>query len=367
MIQIVDKPNLEIIQEVTAYLAGLSDDAGVCGEHDPRWLGVFREALGHRPMMLIAREGRGQSEDDQQEARRGLITGYLPLCLVSSCLFGRFLVSLPYLNRAGVVADGPETATQLAQEAVALAGRLKVRYLELRHFGPALDWFGQGDWVSAVRDDKQRMVLTLPDNDEALWKSVGPKVRNQVRKGDKHELGMRWGGQALLEDFYGVFAVNMRDLGTPVYPKQLFGLILERFGSDAELAVVDYQGRPVAGALLVHDGRGSTQVPSASSLREFNTTNANMWMYHRLLLRTIEKGGREFDFGRSSVDSGTYRFKKQWGAQPQPTVWHYHVYRGDISGMRPDSPQNQRRVAMWKKLPLWLTRWAGPMIVRGIP
>ena len=159
----------------------------------------------------------------------------------------------------------------------------------------------------------------------------------------------------------------MRDLGTPVYPKRLFSCILDRFQGQAELAVVRYQDRSIAAALLVHDHKGTTQVPSASSLRQFNPTNANMWMYHQLLLRAIDRRSQQFDFGRSSEGSGTYRFKKQWGAKPQPTLWQYRVCRGDISNMRPDSPRNQRRVETWKKMPVWLTRQIGPMIVRGIP
>ena len=43
-------------------------------------------------------------------------------------------------------------------------------------------------------------------------------------------------------------------------------------------------------------------------------TNANMLMYWHLLQRTIQRGNRTFDFGRSSESSGTYRFKRQWGA-----------------------------------------------------
>jgi hypothetical protein len=143
-------------------------------------------------------------------------------------------------------------------------------------------------------------------------------------------------------------------------------------GAGTELVLTEYRGRAVAAALLVHDpgraGRaGGTQVPSASCLRGFNHLNANMWMYHQLLLRAMARGSVSFDFGRSSEGSGTYRFKKQWGAMPQPTVWQYHVRRGDIEALRPDNPRNQRRIAVWQKLPVWLTRLVGPAIVRGIP
>ncbi len=351
MIQEIKTPSEAVVGQVREFLAEAGSESGVCGEHDPAWLDVLRDSLGHRPYMLIARDGD-----------KGPIVGYLPLVLVASHLFGRFLVSLPYINRAGVVAQDPQVAAQLIDHAVGLAQRLKVQYMELRHhcFVPGHKAFG------AIRDDKVLMVLDLPDDEEGLWKAVGAKARNQVRKGEKSGLTLRWGGLDVLDPFYDVFAVNMRDLGTPVYPRKLFASILKYMPDRSELAVVGFEGRTIAGALLVHD-KGLTQVPSASTLREFNHTNANMWMYHQLLLRTIERGNRRFDFGRSSVDSGTYRFKKQWGAKPYPTVWQYHIREGDINSMRPDNPKNRRRVEMWQKLPVWLTRLAGPLIVRGIP
>jgi FemAB-related protein (PEP-CTERM system-associated) len=357
MIEVVEQPDAALIGEVRQFLAAAPASTGVCGEHDPGWLAVLREGLGHRPMMVIARaDGAGRP-----------ICGYLPLALVASRLFGRFLVSLPYLNRGGVVAADRDIAAALIDKAVELAGVHDAAYLELRHGGPI-----EHVALGARRDEKVRMVLDLPTDGKALWNGLDAKVRNQVRKGDKNQLSVRWGGEELLGDFYRVFAVNMRDLGTPVYSRRLFGAILAQMGERAELAVTDYQGRPVAGALLVHDpataaGPGETRVPSASSLRDFSHTCANMWMYYQLLLRAVGRGSARFDFGRSSEGSGTYQFKRQWGAQAQATVRQYHVRRGDIQAMRPDSPGNRRRIAVWQRLPVWLTRLVGPSIVRGIP
>lgn len=362
MIQTLTELDAVTERQLRAYLAAAPVSSGVCAEHDPRWLRVLREALRHEPIVLIARDDRS-----------GDICGYLPLALVSTRLFGRFLVSLPYLNRAGIVADpapAPGMANELLQAAVELAERRDVQYLELRHH----ELMVNHELVTHRRDDKVRMVLDLPRDASELWNTIGSKVRNQVRKGEKSGLVIRWDGEALLEDFYSVFAVNMRDLGTPVYPRKLFACILEQFPGEAELAVVYCEDIPVAGALLLHEFSGGgagggrcTQVPSASSLRQFNATNANMWMYHRLLCRAIERGSGAFDFGRSSPDSGTHHFKKQWGAQPHPTVWQYHLRRGELDGMRPDHPRHQRRIAAWRRLPVWVTRVVGPTIVRGIP
>ena len=362
MIQVLTQLDEATLGEVKAFLAALSEEQGACQEHDPRWLAVLRDALGHEPIVLIARQAEASSAHSGA-SRPGPIVGYLPLALVKSRLFGRYLVSLPYLNRAGVVAGDAEVAAALIARAVELAKEHDTKYLELRHGTPV-----EHAALGSRRADKFRMLLKLPPGEEALMKAVGPKVRNLIRKGDKHNLSIRWGGADVLDDFYDIFAVNMRDLGTPVYSRRLFGQIVSQFAGEAELCVVDFEKKPVAGALLVHDPiRKVTQVPSASALRDFNHTSANMWMYSKLLLKAMERGSTHFDFGRSSADSGTYKFKEQWGALPQPTVWQYHVRVGDIGAMRPDNPKYQRRIAIWQKLPVWLTRLVGPSIVRGIP
>ena len=352
--QVIHHVNQAQADEVRRFLAESPIGSGACHEHDPAWLSVLRDAMGHKTMALLSRDASGA------------LVGYLPLALVTSRLFGRFLVSLPYLNRAGIVANDPAVRRELLAQACGLADKFKVQYLELRHHQSTLD----DDKIMYNRDEKQRMVLTLPDEADSLWSGYSAKVRNQVRKGDKAGLAIRFGGHELLEAFYSVFSTNMRDLGTPVYPRGLFGKVLQAFDNHAELAVAEHEGRAVAGALLIHSRLGDvreTQVPSASSLRDAKHTNANMWMYHELLKRAVERGSTTFDFGRSSPDSGTYRFKKQWGAGPEPTTWQYYVRYGDVGAVRPDNPKYQRRIAAWRKLPVWVTRLVGPTIVRGIP
>jgi FemAB-related protein (PEP-CTERM system-associated) len=314
----------------------------------PGWLTVLERGLGHAPYCLEATDG-------------DTVCGLLPLAHIHSLLFGGFLVGLPYLNTGGVLAESDEVARLLIDRAVLLADELHVRYLELRHERavehPALT-------VQATA--KVHMRLPLPPAAGRLWDRLDGKVRNQVRKGRKNGLTVAWGGPELLPEFYDVFSRNMRDLGTPVYGRGLFRAVLEQFPQEAEVCVVRAGGRAAAAALLLH-GRGSTEVPSASSLRQFNAANANMLMYWHLLERAVERGQAVFDFGRSSTDGSTYRFKEQWGARPEPAVWQYYLREGGAGDMRPDNPRYQRFIRWWRRLPVRLTRLIGPMIVRGIP
>lgn len=315
---------------------------------DPGWPAVLERGLRHEVFCLEAVEG-------------GETRGILPLAFVKSFLFGRFLVSLPYLNYGGVIAEDDATATLLVNGAVQLADELRVRYLELRQETSLVH-----PKLTEKMTGKVVMRLDLPAKSEVLWKALPAKVRNQVRKGEKSDLKVHWGKRELLRDFHRVFSRNMRDLGTPTYGKRLFAAILDQFPDHAEFCLVKAGKTPVAGALLLH-GTGITEVPSASSLRKYNSTCANMLMYWRLLERTIERGQGVFDFGRSSRDSNTYRFKEQWGAKEHASEWQYYLREGSISQMRPDNPRYQRLIRIWQHLPVTLTRWIGPAIVRGIP
>jgi len=317
------------------------------GKH-PAWLGVLNAALGHEVFALEATSD-------------GRTHGFLPLAHVSGPLFGRFLVSLPYLNSNGVVAASADVQARLVSRAATLADELNVRYLELRQEARV----DHPDLTVDVTS-KVHMRLPLPASADDLWKRFDPKVRNQVRKGEKHGFAVAWGGAELLAPFYAVLTENMRDLGTPVYGLGLFREILVAFPDAAELCVLSTGGKPAAAALLLH-GWGTTEVPTASALKELNPTCVNMLMYWQLLKRAVERGQAEFDFGRSTADGPTFRFKKQWGAEPRPAVWQYAGHAAEGRDLRPDNPRYQRAIRLWQRLPVGVTKLLGPAIVRGIP
>jgi FemAB-related protein (PEP-CTERM system-associated) len=350
-------PTFATVVHSRAALAGRAADLAAFVRHSaadvalsrhPLWLDVLEAGLGHEVYAVEAVAG-------------GCTVGYLPLALVSSMLFGRFLVSLPYLNSNGVVAQSADVQAELIGRAAVLADELGARHLELRHEAPIAH-----PALTAALTSKVHMRLALPATGERLWAGFDAKVRNQIRKGERGGFAVAWGGAELLDGFYAVLARNMRDLGSPVFGKPLFAATLAAFPGAAEICLVRDGPRPVAGALLLH-GWGVTEVPTAAALKAYNPSNVNMLMYHHLLRRAAERGQRVFDFGRSTTAGGTFRFKKQWGAVPHPATWQYHVLAGEAGEMRPDNPRYQRAIRLWQRLPVGLTRRLGPLIVRGIP
>jgi FemAB-related protein (PEP-CTERM system-associated) len=314
----------------------------------PAWLRVLEQGLKHVPYLIEAVEGEE-------------IVGLLPLAFVQSRLFGRFLVGLPYLNYGGVFADDEIVAGRLVDRAIELADELDVRHLELRH-KKSIDH----PRLLTRTGHKVHMIRELPANPEVLWKQLQSNVRNHIRKGQKSGLVVAWGGEELLPEFYDVFSHNMRDLGTPVSSSELFRAAIRQFPDRVELCVVRLEAKAVAAGLLVH-GWKTTEIPSASSLRSYNSTNANSLMYWNLLERAVQRGQETFDFGRSTPGTSVCSFKEQWGAKPEPAEWQYYMRAGNSDDMRPDNPRYERLIRVWQRLPVWITRRIGPKIVRGIP
>jgi len=211
------------------------------------------------------------------------------------------------------------------------------------------------------------MQLPLQD-EEPMWKSFSAKVRNQVRKAEKSGLAASAGGAAHLGDFYRVFARNMRDIGVPVWGRDFFEEIVRSFGERARLIVVrDEGGAPVGGALMLVHGE-TAHVPSASSLRSHFKLCPNHLLYWAALKEARRMGATLFDFGRSSPESGTWRFKKQWGSHAVPCYWHYDLRKLEAPPERnTGSPRLRLAVETWKRLPLPIANRLGPLLVRRIP
>jgi FemAB-related protein (PEP-CTERM system-associated) len=210
--------------------------------------------------------------------------------------------------------------------------------------------------------DKVSLVLPLPADPHCLWQQLGAKVRNQVRKAERSGLTVESGGAEKLNDFYDIFAVNMRDLGSPVHARGFFQAIFEVWADQARVFVVRKDRQPIGG-LIALAFKHSLVVPWASSLRQYFSLCPNMLLYWETLRAACTEGFRHFDFGRSSRHVSTYRFKRQWGAVEEPLYWYTIPLAPNHSRRFSSVDKNSASYAqLWQHLPLGITRWLGPHI-----
>jgi FemAB-related protein (PEP-CTERM system-associated) len=314
------------------------------GYHAWAWRGVFARAFGHESIYLIARQGTR-------------VCGVLPLVFINSLLFGRSLTSVPFLNYGGIAAESPDVGLALMAEAEAIARDRRCGHIELRHVRrQCLD-----------RPFKQHKVTMRLGITSDLWTRLDRKVRNQIRKAQKSELIARSGGAELLDEFYVVFARNMRDLGTPVQGRPFFEEVLRAFPDRARVHLVCLHGSTIAAGITYRTGH-VVELPWASSIRTYNHLCPNHLLYWSILEEALLTDAHTVDFGRSTPHEATYKFKEQWGAEPVALHWEYYLAEGQpLPNTTPANPKFRLAIELWKRLPVPVATLLGPRIVRALP
>lgn len=312
--------------------------------HRWSWKYVFQQVFGWPAIYLIAEEA-------------GRIRGILPLIL-QKCLLRNYLSSMPHLNGGGIVADGPDVENLLLEAAIQYAQQSNAKYVELRHVT-------EHALPLVTRQDKVGAVMPIEKDSEKRLSQLDKKTRNLVRKSLTSGMTAEFGGAALLDEFYAVYRRNMHDLGSPAYSSDFFSEILRRFPDDAFVCMARLDDRSVAGSFML-GFRRTIEVAWASSYREFLNLKPNMFLYWNMLCFGADHGYERLDFGRSSRGSGTYEFKRQWGAVTNNLHWAYWLNRrSSVPSTRQSGMQVVSRT--WQRLPLRMTNVLGPALVRHIP
>jgi FemAB-related protein (PEP-CTERM system-associated) len=321
--------------------------------HAAAWAGVLRDAYGLRSHYLACR------------SEEGALLGVLPLCEIRTLAGRRELVSLPFHDAAGVLSRCGSASAALVEAALVTARERRCSALELRQAEPLSEFPLASPEGPARRVD---LVLELQRDEEAQWRAIGAKVRNQVRKAQKEGLELAtWSEPELLDGFYECFAVNMRDLGSPVHAKRFYREAARRFGERLRFIVAADGRRAVGGLVAIHTGDRVT-VTWASTLRSERRRCPNNLIYWEALRWAVTLGASHFDFGRSPVGGGTYRFKRGWGAGESPLAWVRLTPQGEPLplGALGESRTLATLSSLWSRLPVAWTRRLGPVVRRHL-
>jgi len=306
------------------------------------------------------------------------IVGVLPLIGQRSFLWGNQLTSMPFFNYGGALFFDSKVELALLEKADQIMRTEGFDKVEVRSLSKLVNEENLSFDGWHTHTHKVSMILDLPSDVELI--SSGKKrtklksqCKRYLRESESTGINIKqvFGrDENLLNDFYTVFSRNMRDLGTPVYGLEFFKSMLSNI--DSVITVVYWGKKPVScGFLFKHEKPSGIEfsIPWASSLSEFGKISVNLYMYFNIIDYAIKNNAKTFDFGRSTIDSGTYRFKKQWGALPITCHWHQLLIDESISEPRLDTSQGKMKyvVGAWKKLPVFIANTFGPLIVKNIP
>ncbi len=316
--------------------------------HLAGWRRAVERVFGHEPRDLVA-------------WRDGQIVGVLPLFSCSSPFGKRHLISTPYGVYGGPVGVDHVVEKALADAAIAMANEDGVGRLELRcHRDPGLDLAPSSLYATFIQP--------LPPTPDEVWTRMPKRARAEVRKAiERHGLVLSQ-GDWYLDDLFEMFHDSKKGLGSPGLPKKWFKVLKAELGDAAVIHLARTPEQPIAATMsfLFRDTIYFYYVgtiPDAN--RNFNATN---YLVTRLQEWAVERGYRNFDLGRSRVDSGPYEFKKHQGFEPTPLHYRYALVKSPtLPTFNPSNPKTERLRHTWAKLPTWVTKPLSSALMRYLP
>jgi len=317
--------------------------------HRAGWAKVIETAFGHTTLFSYTE-------------RDGAITGVLPLGRVKTRLFGDTLISSPFCVYGGPLAADPESEAALIAHAEALLARTGARALEFRHLAPVVD-AEAGDWTERA-DLYVTFRKAMAGDHERNMKAIPRKQRAMVRKGIQN--GLSSVADRDVRVLHRIYAESVRNLGTPVFSRRYFQILMDVFGDAADIVTILDQETPIASVMnfyfrdqvLPYYGGGSAAARGRAG---------NDFLYWETMRRAADRDCRIFDFGRSKIGTGSFAFKHNWGFEPAPLHYRFRLKPGEsIPDLNPLNPKYRLFIAAWKRLPLPVANILGPMIVRGV-
>jgi len=314
------------------------------------WRRVLQDAFSHAPYFLLAEE-----KIDNQTTT---IVGVLPLAQVRSRLFGNKLASLPFCVYGGILASSDAAEKAIRNAACELAGQLNVDALELRNAQPT-----DTDWP--VKDLYYTFRKTMSaDHDENL-KAIPVKQRAMVRKGIA--AGLVSEEDSGCKRFYRVYAESVRNLGTPVFSRRYLEILQDEFGTDCRVLMIRDGDEDVAGVMSFYFRDEVLPYYGGSIARARSIKGCNDFMYWELMRRSVDEGLATYDFGRSKLGTGPFKFKKHWGFNPEPLPYEYYLVGADqVPDVNPNNPKYRLLVNTWRRLPMPLANLIGPPLARSL-
>ena len=283
------------------------------------------------------------------------IVGLLPLIWVSSIIGKGSWISVPFTNYGGLIYKREINRNDLINSIRNILGKADKTFLkELQ----SQDEIYHGIVTS-------RLSLT---NEEEIWKGLKAKVRNQVRKAIKSDLQISSNINHLKLFYDKIYVKSMHRLGTPHHSWVFFNKLMKLYPTDKGLITVWHKDHLISGMLYLIVNDVIYDIV-ANSLKEYNALCPNNLLYWKAMKIAMDLKCKKFDFGRSTIDTGVFKFKQQWGPEVYPIYTTYICKDGEIMLNNNTYESRFYKISskLWQITPSIITNSVGPAIRRYLP
>jgi len=314
--------------------------------HQIGWKKVVEETYRHTPYYLLA------------ESETGEAVGILPMFLIKNIFFGKRLISVPFAPYGGVCYENEDIGNALINEAINTGKNIGIDYCEFRNFKNT-NTYENFNCMKGY----STFVLDLSNGVEHIWKNMSKTVRTAIRKGEKSNLKFEVElSHNAISEFYDIYTKNMKQLGTPVHSLNFFNNIYQTFPENVFISTVRLNDDAISSLYLLKF-KDTLIYGWGSSSIEFLKYRPNNFIHWNSIKYACGNGLLRYDFGRSLINSGNYKFKERWGSVAVPLIYCYYPPTKTLL-----PPQNEygKFAKIWSKLPLQTTKIIGPMVRKYI-
>ncbi len=325
--------------------------------------GTVYHTIGFRQILLhsFGYQCAYQAVIDEQNR----ICGLLPLVLGRGLNLQRTGVSLPFVNQLELCAETEAVRSFLIENLKVVLARYRLNRLQIRLTEQ------QNRQMPGWREDGTQYTFSLPllGDEEQTFSQASASCRNHVRKTYRNHWFAASFEPARLADYYRVYVRRMKQLGSPAPSLSFFQAFFQFLPNQTHLlTVLDQQTGLVVGGMLLLVSRADQTLyyPYGASLVEYNSRYLNSFMYWEAAKFAIQQKLHHFDLGRSPAESGTFRYKQQWGALPIRLRYLELTNTTERSAAEPIVPLRDRLtlfIELWKHLPRGLTDRVGERII----
>lgn len=259
--------------------------------HNIELIHVLSSSYGYKPELLLVHLDK-------------ILSGFIPLSILHDKA-----ISLPHFSYGGFCGTFHLNQSHMKKIIESLSMQYSRGFM-IRDFKP---------YSEHIFNEKVAYHLKLEKTSDNQFSTFNKKLRSQVRKAIKNDITIVSGN---LEDFYTVYTENMHyKHGSPQLSREFFNNLIQLYSSGETKIFIAKINEKVIGSSLMVGFHDFIEVCWAATSPRYNHLSPNMLLYWKMISYAVENEYRIFSFGRANRDSGSQRFKKQWGASEIPLVW----------------------------------------------
>jgi hypothetical protein len=308
--------------------------------HQPEWQRVLNLAYGLDFHV-------GLLEDD-----RGPLAG----CVFARSRnpFSRRLIALPFTDYCPPLSLQPAASAALLEALTVWLG-VSGEACELRGASAPSPW--------KVDQGFDHWKLDLAAGGAAIERAMDRNFRRQIRRASDAGITVSCGSSMeLVRCFYRLHLENRRRLGLPAPPWRFFRLAVEIIGASGRLEVwlASSAGRALGSVVLIKD---RDTLHCKWSARAAAAPVGTMQLLFSRVCANYAGTFATLDLGRTDThNQGLGRFKREMGATPTPLPYAFFPQAPAQTSSENLNGTARALTALWRRLPLAVTRIVGSAI-----